>query len=118
MNTLKTSFISIFACVITFAVTLSGAHAKDVVSTHNLSKDDGAIKITVKTSDVGAKALSDLHNHVDKTSLKSMSKTTAGDSILAREREAKADVIRVEHTLSIRLMELLLMFRMAFARAF
>lgn len=121
MNIAKTFIISTFSSLIAMAVVLSGAHAKDVVGGRILSKDDGSIvKTTVKTSnDVAAKAISDLHNHVDKTALKTFAKSTVdGSSVLAREREVKAGLVQFERTTSIRFMEAILMLKLALARAF
>jgi hypothetical protein len=121
MNTAKTFIITALSSLITVAVVLSGAHAKDVVGGRIISKDDGGgiVKTTVKSSsDVTAKAMSDLHNHVDKTALKTFAKSAVDNSVLAREREVKAGMVQLERTASIRLMEMMFMLKLAFARAF
>ena len=117
MNTIKTTTTTLFASFIAIAVMLSGAHAKDIVGTRN-AKDDTVVKTTAKTTDVAAKAVSDLHNHVDKTTLKAFAKSTSDNSMLARERELKEGAIKIERTLSVRLLEMKLFLKFAFARAF
>lgn len=118
MNTIKSTTLSVFASFIACSVILSGAHAKDVVGMRHFAKDDTVLKTTIKTTDVAQKALSELHNHVDKTSVKSMTKTTTLDTIMSREREAKAEFIRMQNALSVRIMEALFMLRLAIAHAF
>lgn len=118
MNTLKTTFISLFASFLAVAVVLSGAHAKDIAASRNL-KDDTLVKTMAKSpSDVTAKAMSDLHNHVDKTTFKAFAKTSVDNQMLARERELKEGVIKLERTMSVRMLEMMLLFRFALARAF
>lgn len=119
MNKLKTTLTTIFSCLIACAVILSGAHAKEVVGGRLAAKDDGALaKSTVKSSgDAAAKAVGELHTHVDKTSLKVMAKSAVDSSILARERETKAGFAPLERTASIRFLEAIFMLRLALAGA-
>lgn len=82
INTIKTFLVAAIACFISCTVVLSAAHAKDLVK-------DQLHDNTVmgRTSDTVSKAISDLHNHTDKQTLKAIS---MDNPVTAREREIKA----------------------------
>lgn len=80
-NIFKIIFTSLLAHAMCVTVVLAHIHAKDAVS---MANQQGAAKLS--GSDITAKALGDLHHHIDKTSLKLHS----GDvSTQARIRELK-----------------------------
>ncbi|HET6622612.1 MAG TPA: hypothetical protein VFG56_01625 [Candidatus Saccharimonadales bacterium] len=69
-------------------VMLASVHAKDLVSYSKLSLIGGAAVITL--TDVGSKALSNLHNHVDNTSFNHFIQVVHRRQ-LSREREDERD---------------------------
>lgn len=81
-NTLKLSIVTLLVHLMCFTVVLSHLHAKDAVSF--LSQQTNLTKLA--SMDISAKALGDLHQHIDKAGLKNInvdnSSTTA-----ARVRE-------------------------------
>lgn len=91
------------AALISSAVLVSFTHAKDIVKAAPASD----------LSAVNAKALGDLHNHTDKTVLKVFAKAVSDSGVAARERELKADMIKVERNLTNQLLEFLLFWRFA-----
>lgn len=83
-NTLKISLISLLAHTMCLTVVLSHIHAKDAVSMFSQHTNNNRLA----PSDITAKALGDLHHHIDKTSLKNVNATSAGDATAsARVRE-------------------------------
>lgn len=107
-NTVKLSLISLLVHAMCFTVVLSHIHAKDAVSL--MSQSSNMAKIS--TSDITAKALGDLHHHIDKTGLKGAS-TDNGASTAARVRELDP-VSAVEQTtesLGTQLHDFLMRFR-------
>lgn len=74
--------LAIVACFLSLTVVMSSAHAKDIVK--DTSRDVG---MTSRTVDPVAKAIGDLHNHIDKQTLKSIS---MDNPVSARQREIKA----------------------------
>lgn len=81
-NTLKISLLTLLAHTMCFTVVLSHMHAKDAVS---LFSPHSSMNRIASTSDITAKALGDLHHHVDKTGLKNIS--TDSSATAARTRE-------------------------------
>lgn len=81
--------ISILAPVMCFSVVLSHVHAKDAVPL--LAKAKHAPKFA--GSDITAKALGDLHNHIDKAGVKNIHNDA---STSARQREFQAVVYEGE----------------------
>jgi len=65
-KTIKLTSVAILAHLMCFTVILSHMHAKDAAML--LSQQSALSKLV--TSDITAKAMSDLHHHIDKTSLK------------------------------------------------
>lgn len=82
-NIFKIVFTALFAHVMCATVILAHVHAKDAVS---LSNQQNAANAKISGGDITAKALGDLHHHIDKTTLKSH---TADASTQARIRELK-----------------------------
>lgn len=64
-NTLKIGLATFLAHLMCLTVVLAHVHAKDAVS---VASQQSVAKLT--GSDITTKALSDLHHHIDKTSLK------------------------------------------------
>ena len=83
-NTLKLSFITVLAHILCMTVVLSHIHAKDAVSM--ISNPHAANKIMTK--DITAKALNDLHQHIDKTSLKNVHADASTTAARVRELDA------------------------------
>lgn len=77
-NTTKLLTATLLAHLMCVSVVLSHVHAKDAVS---LMRAPGTVKLT--GNDITAKALGDLHHHIDKAGLKNIhvdASTTAGRS--------------------------------------
>jgi len=111
--TIKTFLIAIAACFLSVAVILSSAHLKDVARAHSFIETHAA---TFKITDTVAKAIGDLHNHVDKQTLKAIS---MDQPAAARERELKA--LNEEHAsrnVIEMLEEMILFYRFAFSLRF
>lgn len=81
INTLKLLSVTILAHFMCMTVVLSHIHAKDAIS--YLGQSHAAR--TVLTTDMSAKALGDLHHHIDKTALKNIH--TESPTTAARRRE-------------------------------
>jgi hypothetical protein len=71
-NTIKLTFVTLLAHMMCMTVVLSHAHAKDAVSFMN--QYGSATKLV--STDITAKALGDLHHHIDKASVKNPHATT------------------------------------------
>lgn len=112
IKTIKTIFVAIAALFISTAVLLSSAHMKDIVkgAIKDPSHDTGAMTRSV---DPVARAMSDLHNHTDKQTLKNIS---MDNPMAARERELKgiADEERDRGITEI-IEEMVAFYRLAFA---
>lgn len=80
-NIFKIVFTALFAHVMCVTVILAHVHAKDAVS---LSNQQNAANAKISGGDITAKALGDLHHHIDKMSLKMH---TSDTSTQARVRE-------------------------------
>lgn len=65
---IKNTLITFQSSLLLFAVLLNGAHAKDLAKPH-FGKTGDSVKI--HADDVMAKATADLHNHIDKQTVKS-----------------------------------------------
>ena len=105
---LKTALIACFAHMIAGMVILSHMHAGDVVS-HSSGKE-GMAQVTKTSPDLNAKAMGDLHNHIDKTTLKNVMKSAA-DSTAVSRRDLQAQEVQFEETLLEKLAAQFLMFR-------
>lgn len=78
-NIFKIITTALFAHAMCATVVLAHVHAKDAVS---LANQQAVAKLS--GSDITAKAVGDLHHHIDKTSLKMQ---TADNAVQARVRE-------------------------------
>lgn len=104
-NTSKIITTAVLAHLMCTSVVLSHIHAKDAVSLMRTN----AVRQRMSPNDITAKALGDLHHHVDKASLKNMhvTATTRG-----REMNPLA-MLGSEETLRTRFMDHLLRMRVA-----
>ena len=66
-NTLKLAVLTLFAYCLAFTVVLSHMHVKDITSLMNQQSVN-----RLAASDIGAKAMGDLHHHIDKTGIKNI----------------------------------------------
>ena len=112
IKTIKTVLVTIAAIFISTAVLLSSAHMKDVAkgTMKDPTHDSG---VTARTIDPVAKAMSDLHNHTDKQTLKNISMDNPQS---ARQRELQG-VEKQERDRGITeiIEELIAFYRLAFA---
>lgn len=105
INTTKILTATLLAHLMCVTVVLSHIHAKDAVS---LMRQHSNIKLS--SNDITAKALGDLHHHVDKASLKNVTADTS--TTAARTRELNPlDAAVQEASLMDRLHDFLLRFR-------
>lgn len=92
-NTIKISIAAFLVHLMCFTVVLSHIHAKDAI---NLLTSQSNLKQMAST-DITAKALGDLHHHIDKTRIKNMTAVTANPA--ARKREL--DPLASDHALEM-----------------
>jgi len=113
---------TILACLLSLtlvpAVLLSATHAKDLVAQPETKKVLGASSITklklhTARDDPMAKSIGDLHNHIDKTMLKHVAKSSASvhKQVVRRNGEDIADA----HPVSTRVLEFGLKMRLLYA---
>ncbi len=112
MKIIKTSLITLVASFISLAVILSAVHAKDLAGPSKERNSANVVR-SAPGNEVVAKALGDLHSHVDKQTLKVMTSTVSDQPILATHRDIKTLVSKEDRTLSDLATEWLLMFRLA-----
>ena len=115
---LKTTF-SVF---LVLAVLLTATHAKDLVSSRPIKQKtartvETQTQVARTTDDPVQKSMGDLHNHTDKTMLKSFVKQMGDSPSLAAKRNEKDDHENEEQSLSMRLFEAFFMMQLAFAYA-
>lgn len=94
------------------SVLLSSAHAKDLVK-HGSHDQSAAVATKAGPTDLNAKVIGELHNHTEKTALKTFAKAVSTPGIVARERELKRDVVEIEKNLSHQVFDTILFWRMA-----
>ena len=115
---IKTILLTTLAYFLGCSVLLSSVHAKDIVANTTIGQ---AVHASVSTKthmdNISLKAIGDLHNHVDKTALKVFVKTFGDQAVMSRDRELKSLRATVERSFSVIVLEMLLMFRLAFAIA-
>lgn len=105
-NTAKLSLAALLVHLMCFSVVLSHMHAKDAAS---LMSSQSTAKIS--TSDITAKALGDLHHHIDKAGLKNINADN-GSTTAARTRELNPlNAERDDDSLGARFHDFLLRFR-------
>lgn len=112
IKSIKTILVTIAAVFISTAVLMSSAHMKDIAKgvIKDPSHDVGAMNRSV---DPVARAMSDLHNHTDKQTLKSIS---MDNPMSARQRELQG-IEKEERDRGITeiIEELFAFYRLAFA---
>lgn len=111
-NIIKLFTTTLLIHAMCFTVVLSHLHAKDAVS---LLSHGNVNKLA--TSDITAKALGDLHQHIDKAGLKNISADTSATA--ARTRELNPlDAAAEEDSLMSRLHDFVLRFRIVTSLCF
>lgn len=85
-NTAKLSLLAVMVHLMCFTVILSHIHAKDAVS---MLSQPGLNKMA--PTDITAKALGDLHHHIDKASLKNIHVDTSTTAARVRELQPLAE---------------------------
>lgn len=86
-NTFKIISTALLAHIMCATVVLSHVHAKDAAS---LANQQSVVKIS--GGDITAKAIADLHNHIDKTSLKMQTADSNGTQARARELQPLVNI--------------------------
>lgn len=99
IKTFKYTLAALLAQTICFTVVLSHLHAKDALSLY--SQTAGASRSVASTSDITAKAMGDLHHHVDKAGLKNIT-ADSGQTTAARTRELSPLNAEVDEDISLR----------------
>lgn len=118
MKTIKIIFFGILAYTLAAAVVLSSLHIRDIAANHNGATIKLAHRsVKARMDDVSAKAVSELHNHVEKTSVKAFMKSVVDHLQISRSRQTQSLLSEIERPFSVVLMEMLFMFRLAFAFA-
>lgn len=103
-NTLKLLFATALVHTMCFTVVLSHLHAKDAMSL--MSQHSNMTKLAA--GDITAKALGDLHHHIDKASMKNIA-INNGSTTAARVRGLSTITIETDDdTISTRLHEFFL----------
>lgn len=101
---------AITACCMSLVVLMSAAHAKDVARASHPVHVSGLIS---RPNDINAKAIGDLHNHIDKQTLKNIS---MDNPQAARERELKLVTENTrERNIFEMIEEMIAFYRLAFA---
>lgn len=112
-NTAKLTLATLLVHLMCFSVVLSHMHAKDAAS---LLSSQASVKMS--PSDIPAKALGDLHHHIDKAGLKNIN-TDNGSTTAARTRELNPlDADTEGDSLGARLHDFLLRFRVVTSLCF
>ena len=83
-NIFKIIFTALLAHIMCATVVLAHLHAKDAVS---LANQQNIANAKILGGDITAKAMSDLHHHIDKTSLKMQTADNSGTQARVRELE-------------------------------
>lgn len=107
-NNITYLLVSLFAYLMAGSVILAHTHATDVVKGASHDAPNAVAK-----TDVSAKAIADLHNHIDKTSLKNVMKTSADTTAAARRRELSDTIVQTDDGLLDRMLASLLFARVA-----
>ena len=110
-NTLKLHLVALLVYSMSFTVVLSHLHVKDTVmllSNSSAASNSSAMSALAST-ELRAKSIDDLHHHIDKTMLKSI---TGDATTVARTRELQPLAAELDdETLSARFHDFLLRFR-------
>lgn len=102
INNIKYLFVMLFSYVIACSVVMAHTHVSDVVQ--HSSTDLPAM--TAKSTDMNAKVIGDLHNHIHKTTLKN-----PADTVAARRNDMEPEEVITEESLLERFVSGLLMIR-------
>lgn len=116
-TTIKTLLISTLVYLMGSSVILSSVHAKDLASHHTDAHKALTTSSKVST-DLSAKAVGELHNHIDKTVFKAFAKSSSDQATVATRREEKQDGARAQNGIGTLMIEFSLITRILFARAF
>lgn len=108
INTIKITIVGLFAPLMCLTVVLSHLHVKDIVAS-TLGHSQHAVD-ALANNELRSKTLSDLHHHIDKTSLKSVATDTALTAARTRELQPSADDV-TEGTFSEIVHDFMLRFR-------
>lgn len=114
MQIIKITLATLLAYLLAFAVVLSCLHAKDLAA-YRAATAHVPIVGDSHATDLVAKAIGELHTHVDKTALKNIAKSFGDQTVLAYDRQLQQLRQRYPRTASTVLMEALLLFRIAAA---
>lgn len=112
---------SIFASLIVVAVILSATHAKDIANTQPVRDKSNAPRVTenlptrVAFDEPIQKSIGDLHNHADKTMLKTFAKSMSDAPSLAAKRQERDDHTTDDQPFALRLFEAYFMVQLAYA---
>lgn len=113
-NTIKIATVTILAHLICLTVVLSHVHAKDAISL--LKQPAGTTKLGSR--DITAKALGDLHHHIDKAGLKNVI-GDSGTTTAARTRSLNPlEVEESDDSLLSRLHDFMLRLRVVMSLCF
>lgn len=112
INTLKRHLVTSLVYCMSLAIVLSHLHIKDTVRllSSNANSTGTSAMASLTSTELRAKSIDDLHHHIDKTMLK----TITGDaSTVARTRELQplAAEFEGDDSLSARFQDFLLRFR-------
>lgn len=113
-NTIKIATATFLAHLMCLTVVLSHVHAKDAVSL--LRQPTGTTKLAAR--DITAKALGDLHHHIDKAGLKNIT-GDSGTTTAARTRSLNPlEVDETDDSLLARLHDFMLRVRVVMSLCF
>lgn len=88
MQHIQTFTTTLLTATMALSVILAGVHAKDLVTPQT-----GKVLAARSSDDISKKAVSELHNHIEKVSTKSFGKTTADYTAIADRRSLKHQLI-------------------------
>ena len=112
------TFMTTLSVFLAVAVVLIATHAKDIVSAAPSTPADSATNTSARLAERPIdQSIGDLHSHVDKTMVKNMAKAVSGDSAVMQTARREQGEINEEQPLSVRLIEMMLMVKLAYAYA-
>jgi hypothetical protein len=102
MKNLYRHIIATIGCIVGLAVLLSGVHAKDLSTLSQLDKRRALLpvnEVRVSPADDGltVKTTPDLHNHIDKQTLKSITDQNVMADQRSRQKHGEPDVFDEAH---------------------
>lgn len=113
-KTLKLSFITFLAPFMCFSILLSTIHAKDTISMIGSPKAESKLL----TKDIAAKALSELHSHTDKTSMKNIHVNASTTAVRVRRLNVLDTYEDIPTTITTVFHDFLLRFRVVTSLCF